>query len=154
MIQELDTKWTEFIEGAGILSLQFRGETYGTFIVDEIFYKPAKVSIFTSLSINAWQSIVYDEEFKIRVALKIKDTIYDNGTYIKLNLTIYDKETNQQELFLNKYKIKRIHLTKMQNLLLIPLNLSQDFIMLKSKFITNMLIDMKQINNALLKKVV
>ena len=137
MIQELDTKWTEFIEGAGILSLQFRGETYGTFIVDEIFYKPAKVSIFTSLSINAWQSIVYDEEFKIRVALKIKDTIYDNGTYIKLNLTIYDKETNQQELFLNKYKIKRIHLTKMQNLLLIPLNLSQDFIMLKSKFIMN-----------------
>lgn len=32
--------------------------------------------------------------------------------YIKLNLTIYDKINNQQKLFLNKYEIKRAHLTK------------------------------------------
>ena len=78
--QYLDTQWTEFIEGSGILSLGFRGQTTGTFIVDEIFWKPAKVNIFSSLSINAWQSTVYDEEFEIRVGLKIKNSIYENGT--------------------------------------------------------------------------
>ena len=127
VIQELDTKWTEFIEGAGIFSLQYRGETYGTFIVDEIFWRPAKVNIFSSLSINAWQSIVYDEEFEIRVALKIKNTIYENGTYLNLNLTIYDKETNKQKMFLSKYTIKRTHLTKYAEFLVDPSKLQPGF---------------------------
>ena len=109
--QYLDTQWTEFIEGSGLLAIGFRGSTTGTFILDEIFWTLAKINIFTSLSINVWQSTVYDEEFEIRVALKIKDTIYENGTYIKLNLTVYDSE-NKQKLFLDKYKIKRTHLTK------------------------------------------
>ncbi len=125
--QELDTKWTEFIEGKGICSLSFRKKTCGTFIVDEVFWKPAKVNIFSSLSINAWQSIVYDEEFEIRVALKIKNTIYENGTYLKLNLTIYDKENNKQKLFLNNYLIKRTHLTKYAEFIVDPSKLQPGF---------------------------
>ena len=38
VIQELDTKLTEFIEGSGQFTVQFRGDTYGTFIIDEIFW--------------------------------------------------------------------------------------------------------------------
>jgi len=117
--QYLDTQWTEFIEGSGILSLGFRGQTTGTFIVDEIFWKPAKVNIFSSLSINAWQSTVYDEEFEIRVGLKIKNSIYENGTYISLNLTIYDFNNNKK-LFLDKYKIKRTHLMKYAQFMVNP----------------------------------
>ena len=120
VIQELDTKLTEFIEGSGQFTVQFRGDTYGTFIIDEIFWRPAKVNIFSSLSINAWQSTVYEEEFEIRVALKIKDSIYENGEYIKLNLTIYDKENDNEKLFLSNYKIKRTHLTKYAEFIVDP----------------------------------
>ena len=120
VIQELDTQWTEFIEGHGICSIQFRGNTTGIFIIDEVFWNPAKVNIFSSLSINAWQSTVYNEKFEIRVALKIKDTIYENGKYIKLNLTIYNKDTNKQEQFLDKYTIKRTHLTKYAQFMVDP----------------------------------
>ena len=96
--QYLDTQWTEFIEGKGIFSIGFRDSTTGTFIIDEIFWTPAKVKIFRSLSINVWQSTVYDEEFEIRVALSIKNSIYENGTYIHLNLTVYDYKQNMQNL--------------------------------------------------------
>ena len=75
VVQKLDTEWTEFIEGSGLFDIQFREETYGTFIVDEIFWEPAKINIFRSLSINVWQSTVYDEDFEIRVALNIKNSI-------------------------------------------------------------------------------
>ena len=124
--QYLDTQWTEFIEGSGLLSIGFRGSTTGTFILDEIFWTLAKINIFTSLSINVWQSTVYDEEFEIRVALRIKDTIYENGTYIKLNLTVYDSE-NKQKLFLDKYKIKRTHLTKYAEFIVNPSSLAPGF---------------------------
>ena len=127
IVQTLDTQWTEFIEGSGLFDIQFRGETYGTFIVDEIFWEPAKIKIFNSLSINVWQSTVYEEEFEIRVALNIKDSIYENGTYIKVNLTIYDKETNEQKMFLNKYKIKRTHLTKYAEFIVDPSKLKPGF---------------------------
>ena len=127
VIQELDTKWTEFIEGSGLCSIQFRGKTFGTFILDEVFWRPAKVNIFKSLSINAWQSTVYDEEFEIRVGLNIKDTIYENGTYIKLNLTIYDKSNNKEKLFLDKYEIKRTHLIKYAQFLVDPSKLQPGF---------------------------
>ena len=125
--QELDTQWTEFIEGSGQFTVQFRGSTYGTFIIDEIFWRPAKVNIFSSLSINAWQSTVYEEAFEIRVALKIKDTIYENGKYIKLNLTIYDKANDKQKLFLSNYKIKRTHLTKYAEFMVDPSKLSPGY---------------------------
>ena len=124
--QYLDTQWTEFIEGSGLLAIGFRGSTTGTFILDEIFWTLAKINIFTSLSINVWQSTVYDEEFEIRVALRIKDTIYENGTYIKLNLTVYDSE-NKQKLFLDKYKIKRTHLTKYAEFIVNPSSLAPGF---------------------------
>ena len=86
--QYRDTEWTEFIEGKGVFSIGFRGNTIGTFIIDEVFWVPCKINIFRSLSINVWQSTVYDEEFEIRVALNIKNSIYENGTHIKLNMTI------------------------------------------------------------------
>ena len=127
VIQELDTIYSEFIEGSGSCAVAFRGKTLGTFIIDEIFWRPAKVNIFSSLSINVWQSTVYDEIFEIRVALKIKDTIYENGKYIKLNLTIYDKSNNQQKLFLDKYEIKRTHLTKYAQFMVDPSKLNPGF---------------------------
>ena len=127
VIQELDTQWTEFIEGGGICSISFRGNTVGTFIIDEVFWSLAKVNIFNSLSINVWQSTVYEEKFEIRAALKIRDTIYENGTYLKLNLTIYDKNTNKQSLFLDKYKIKRTHLTKYAQFMVDASKLKQGF---------------------------
>ena len=127
VIQELDTLLAEFIEGSGLCSIQFRGKTVGTFILDEVFWRPAKVNIFKSLSINAWQSTVYDEEFEIRVGLNIKDTIYENGTYIKLNLTIYDKSNNKEKLFLDKYEIKRTHLIKYAQFLVDPSKLQPGF---------------------------
>ena len=127
VVQELDTQWTEFIEGSGVFSIGFRGNTVGTFIVDEIFWRPAKVNIFRSLSINAWQSTVYDEEFEIRVALNIKDSIYDNGNYLKLNLTIYDKNNGQEKLFLDKYEIKRTHLTKYAQFIVDPSKLQPNY---------------------------
>ena len=137
VIEELDTKWTEFIEGEGIVQVSFRGDTVGTFIVDELFWRPAKVQIFTSLSINAWQSTVYEEKFEIRVALKIRDSIYENGTYIKLNLTIYDKNNNQQKLFLDKYEIKRTHLTKYAQFIVDPSKLIPGYYYAKVQIYNN-----------------
>ena len=128
--QYLDTQWTEFIEGSGIVTVQFRGETRGTFIVDEIFWFPAKINIFNSLSINVWQSTVYDEEFEIRVALKIKNSIYENGTFININLTVYDYNDNQK-IFLNKYKIKTTHLTKYAEFIVNPSKLEPGFYIAK-----------------------
>ena len=124
--QYSDTKWTEFIEGKGIFSIAFRDSTTGTFIIDEIFWTPAKINIFRSLSINVWQSTVYDEEFEIRVALKIKDSIYENGTYIKLNLTVYDSNKNKK-IFLDKYQIKRTILTKYAEFMVNPSSLEPGF---------------------------
>ena len=124
--QYLDTQWTEFIEGQGVFTVQFRGATQGTFIVDEIFWVPAKVNLFSSLSINAWQSTVYDEEFEIRVALKIKNSIYENGTYIHVNLTVYDYNGNQK-IFLDKYNIKTTHLTKYAEFIVNPSKLDPGF---------------------------
>ena len=137
VIQELDTKWTEFIEGKGLCSIQFRGNTVGTFILDEVFWRPAKVNIFSSLSINAWQSTVYEEKFEIRVALKIKDTIYENGEYLKLNLTIYDKSNNKQKLFIDKYEIKRTHLTKYAQFIVDPSKLQPGFYYAKVQIYNN-----------------
>ena len=137
VIQELDTKWTEFIEGKGLCSIQFRGSTVGTFILDEVFWRPAKVNIFSSLSINAWQSTVYEEKFEIRVALKIKDTIYENGEYLKLNLTIYDKNTNKQKLFIDKYEIKRTHLTKYAQFIVDPSKLQPGYYYAKVQIYNN-----------------
>jgi len=137
VIQELDTKWTEFIEGKGLCSIQFRGSTVGTFILDEVFWRPAKVNIFTSLSINVWQSTVYEEEFEIRVALKIKDTIYENGEYLKLNLTIYDKSNNNQKLFIDKYEIKRTHLTKYAQFIVDPSKLQPGYYYAKVQIYNN-----------------
>ena len=124
--QYLDTQWTEFIEGSGVFSIAFRDNTVGTFIIDEIFWTPAKVQLFTSLSINVWQSTVYDEEFEIRVALRIKDSIYENGTYISVNLTVYDNN-NKQKIFLDKYQIKRTHLTKYAQFIVDPSKLEPGF---------------------------
>jgi hypothetical protein len=124
--QYLDTQWTEFIEGKGIFTVQFRGTTTGTFIVDEIFWTPCKVTLFNSLSINVWQSTVYDEEFEIRVALRIKNSIYENGTYIHLNLTVYDYNGNEK-IFLDKYKIKTTHLTKYAEFMVNPSKLQPGF---------------------------
>ena len=84
VIEKLDTKWDEFREGAGIFSIQFWGDTYRSFIVDEIIWEPAKINRFTSLSVNAWQSTIYEEKFEIRVTLGIKDSIYENGNIYKI----------------------------------------------------------------------
>ena len=124
--QYLDTQWTEFIEGSGVFTVQFRGDTKGTFIIDEIFWTPAKINIFNSLSINVWQSTVYDEEFEIRVALHIKNSIYENGTYINLNLTIYDYN-EKEKMFLDEYKIKTTHLTKYAEFIVDPSKLEPGF---------------------------
>lgn len=124
--QYLDTQWTEFIEGKGIFSIGFRDSTTGTFIIDEIFWTPAKVKIFRSLSINVWQSTVYDEAFEIRVALQIKNSIYENGTHIKLNMTIYDSN-NKVKKFLDNYKIKRTHLTKYAEFIVDPSSFEPGF---------------------------
>ena len=137
VIQELDTQYTEFIEGGGLCSIAFRGKTTGTFIIDEVFWRPAKVKIFTSLSINAWQSTVYEEEFEIRVALKIRDTIYENGTYLKLNLTIYDKSNNQKKLFIDKYQINRTHLTKYAKFIVNPSKLKPGYYYAKVQIYNN-----------------
>ena len=133
----LDTKWTEFIEGSGTFSIHFRGDTLGTFIIDEVFWTAAKVKIFNSLSINVWQSTVYDEEFEIRVALKIRDSIYENGTYLNLNLTVYDKINNQKQLFLDKYKIKRTHLTKYAQFMVNPSKLKPGYYYAKVEIYNN-----------------
>ena len=127
VVENLDTPYTEFIEGHGLCSIQFWRKTTGIFIIDEVFWSPAKVKIFSSLSINAWQSTVYEEKFEIRTALKIKDTIYENGTYLKLNLTIYDKNNDKQKLFLDKYEIKRTHLTKYAQFMVDPSKLQPGF---------------------------
>ena len=59
--------------------------------------------------------------------MKIKNTIYENGTYLNLNLTIYDKETNKQKMFLSKYTIKRTHLTKYAEFMVDPSKLQPGF---------------------------
>ena len=143
--QELDTQWTEFIEGSGLCAIGFRGSTTGTFILDEVFWKLAKVNIFSSLSINVWQSTVYDEDFEIRVALKIKDTIYENGTNININLTVYEKDTNKKMLFYDKYKIKRTHLTKYAEFIVNPSTLNPGFYYAKVE-IYNTLVDVYETN--------
>ena len=124
--QYRDTEWTEFIEGKGVFSIGFRGNTIGTFIIDEVFWVPCKINIFRSLSINVWQSTVYDEEFEIRVALNIKNSIYENGTYIKVNLTVYDSNNNKK-IFLDKYQIKRTILTKYAEFMVDPSSLAPGF---------------------------
>ena len=125
--QELTTEPTEFIEGKGVLSISFHKKAIGTFIIDEVFWYPAKIKIFSSLSINVWHSTVYNEEFEIRVALKILNSIYENGEYINLNLTLYEKDTNKEVQFLDTYKIKRTILTKYAEFIIDPSKLKPGF---------------------------
>ena len=82
----------------------------GTFIIDEVFWTAAKVKIFNSLSINVWQSTVYDEEFEIN---------------------------NQKQLFLDKYKIKRTHLTKYAQFMVNPSKLKPGYYYAKVEIYNN-----------------
>ena len=77
--------------------------------------------------------------------MKIKNSIYENGEYIKLNLTIYDYDGNK-EIFLDKYKIKTTHLTKYAEFLVNPSTLKPGFYTAKVD-IYNEYADHKESNN-------